>query len=124
MKWNSLTRRRNNMSKPMVMSNGGGSAPLITVNPDEMTTIHTSIQEIITELESNVTPNVEKLGQLKYYTDGKAKEAMEIYAEANEKVLDLQDNYVRASTLVIDTLMTMMEADAAIAEQIIAKLGL
>lgn len=112
------------MSKPMVMSSGGGSAPLITINPDEMTTIHTSIQEIITELESNVTPNVEKLGQLKYYTDGKAKEAMEIYAEANQKVLDLQDNYIRASTLVIDTLNTMMEADAAIAEKIIAKLEL
>ena len=58
------------------------------------------------------------------YIVGKFNTAMEVYAEANEKVLDLQDNYIRASTLVIDTLITMMEADAAIAKQIIAKLEL
>lgn len=109
----------------MVMSNGGGgSAPQITINPDEITTIYKSLVEIMTELESNVTPNVEKLGQLKYYTEGKAKKAMEVYAEANEKVLELQDNYARASTLVIDILDTMVQTDADIAEQIFTKLGL
>lgn len=95
----------------------------IAINPDEITTIYNQLLEIITELESNVTPNVEKLSQLNYYTDGKAKKAMEVYAEANEKVLDLQDNYMRASTLVIDILNTMIETDAKLAEQIIAKLG-
>jgi uncharacterized protein YukE len=112
------------MANPMVMSNGGGSSSLINVNSDEMITIFNYLQEIITELESNVTPNTEKLGQIKYYSEGKAKKAMEVYADANAKVMDLQDNYVRAQTLVIDILNTMMEADAAIAQQIIAKLEL
>jgi hypothetical protein len=38
--------------------------------------------------------------------------------------MDLHDNYSRASALVIDILNTMMQADQAIAEQIIAKLGI
>lgn len=113
------------MSKLMVMGSVGvGSASQITINPDEITTIYKGLVEIITELESNVTPNVEKLGQLKYYTEGKAKKAMEVYAEANEKVLELQDNYARASTLVIDILNTMVQTDADVANQIIEKLGL
>lgn len=113
------------MSKLMALGSlGVGSAPQITINPDEIATIYKSLVEIMTELESNVTPNVEKLGQLKYYTEGKAKKAMEVYAEANEKVLELQDNYARASTLVIDILDTMVQTDADVAEQIFAKLGL
>ncbi len=106
-----------------VASGGGGSSQLININPDEMTSIYKFLQEIITELETNATPNIEKLGNLDYYSEGKAKKAMEVYAEANQKVMDLYDNYSRAATLVIDILNTMMQADEAIAEQIIAKLG-
>ncbi|MCM3118338.1 hypothetical protein M3610_24305 [Neobacillus sp. MER 74] len=107
----------------MLKADGGGSSLLINVNPDEMTTIFTFLQAIITELETNAAPNIEKLGSLDYYTEGKAKKAMEVYAEANQKVMDLYDNYSRAAALVIDILNTMMQADEAIAEQIIAKLG-
>jgi len=107
----------------MLKADGGGSSLLINVNPDEMTTIFTFLQAIITELETNAAPNIEKLGSLDYYTEGKAKKAMEVYAEANQKVMDLYDNYSRAAALVIDILNTMMQTDEAIAEQIIAKLG-
>ncbi|WP_035445450.1 hypothetical protein [Bacillus sp. UNC41MFS5] len=107
----------------MLKADGGGTSLLINVNPDEMTTIFTLLQAIITELETNAAPNIEKLGSIDYYTEGKAKKAMEVYAEANQKVMDLYDNYSRAAALVIDILNTMMQADEAIAEQIIAKLG-
>ncbi|WP_066057185.1 hypothetical protein [Robertmurraya korlensis] len=106
-----------------IAGGGGGSSKLININPDEMTTIFKYLDGILKELESNAAPNIEKLGNLNYYTEGKAKKTMEVYAEANQKVMDLYDNYTRASTLVVDILNTMMEADAAIAEQIIAKLG-
>jgi uncharacterized protein YukE len=107
----------------MHKADGGGSSLLININPDEMTTIFTFLQDIITELETNATPSIEKLANIDYYTEGKAKKAMDVYAEANQKVMDLYDNYSRAAALVIDILNTMMQADEAIAEQIIAKLG-
>ncbi|CDQ40390.1 MULTISPECIES: hypothetical protein [Virgibacillus] len=103
-------------------SGSGGGGAQINVHPDEITTIYNQLQAIIAELESSVTPNIQKLGEIDYYQAGKAKPAMEVYAEANEKLMDLYDNYVRASTLVIDVLNTMIETDQAIAEQIIAKL--
>ncbi|WP_160724837.1 hypothetical protein [Bacillus sp. USDA818B3_A] len=106
----------------MLKADGGGSS-LININPDEITTIFQLLQGIIIELETNAAPNIEKLGNLDYYQEGKAKKAMEVYAEANQKVMDLHDNYTRAATLVIDILNTMIQADEAIAEQIIAKLG-
>ena len=106
----------------MLKADGGGSN-LININPDEITTIYRLLQGIITELETNAAPNIEKLVNLDYYHEGKAKKAMEVYAEANQKVMDLHDNYSRAATLVIDILNTMIQADETIAEQIIAKLG-
>ena len=48
---------------------------------------------------------------------------MEVYPEANEKIKDLYDNYSRAASLVVEILHSMMEADEAIAQQIIDKLG-
>ena len=107
----------------MLKADGGGSSLLININPDEMTTIFTFLQAIIKELETNAAPNIEKLGNIDYYTEGKAKKTMEVYAEANQKIMDLYENYSRAAALVIDILNTMMQADEAIAEQIIAKLG-
>ncbi|MEH7107134.1 hypothetical protein [Bacillus sp. JJ1764] len=105
------------------VGDGGGSGLLVNINPDEITTIYKLLQGILTELETNAAPNIEKLGNLGYYEEGKAKKAMEVYAEANQKVMDLHDNYSRAATLVIDILNTMIQADEAIAEQIMAKLG-
>ncbi|QTN00539.1 MULTISPECIES: DUF5344 family protein [Bacillaceae] len=110
------------MHKAAAMGSTGVGGAKINVNPDEITSIFNQLESIISELESNATPYIKKLGELDYYKAGKAKEAMEAYDEANEKFMDLYDNYVRASTLVIDVLNTMIETDQAIAEQIIAKL--
>ncbi|MFB6468427.1 hypothetical protein ACE38V_16760 [Cytobacillus sp. Hz8] len=101
----------------------GGSELLINVNPDEITTVFKYLEKILTELESNAAPNIEKLGNLEFYTAGKAMTAMEVYPEANEKILDLYDNYFRASTLVLDILNTMITVDETLAKEVIAKLG-
>lgn len=101
----------------------GGGAPQIIIDPDEITTIYNHLLDIITELETNVEPNTRFLGQANFYEAGKAMKAIEVYAEANDKIMDLYDNYLRASTLVVDILNQMIAADQAIAEQIIAKLG-
>lgn len=123
MSWNSLIRRRINMSHHAVTLATGGGTPQIFVKADELTTIFQKLEEIIMELEANVNSNIAKLGTLNYYEEGKAKKAMEVYAEANQKMQDLFDNYFRASTLVIDTLNTMIETDQLVAERIIARLG-
>jgi uncharacterized protein YukE len=99
-----------------------GNGATVNIHVDEMTSIYNKLQAIITELESNASPNISKLEDPNYYEEGKAKEAMEVYAEANQKMNDLFDNYMRASTLVTEVLNTMIETDQAIAEQIIASL--
>ncbi|NMD71591.1 hypothetical protein HHO41_14910 [Bacillus sp. DNRA2] len=106
----------------MHKAHGGTGGAKILVNPDEITTIYNYLQEILTELKTNAEPNIQKLSNLDFYTDGKAMEVMKVYHEANEKVMDLSDQYIRASSLVIDILNTMMKADNEIAQQIIAKL--
>lgn len=100
-----------------------GSSLLINVNPDEMTTIYKALQEILTELETHAAPAIKKLSSTHFYTEGKAMKAMEVYPQANEKVMDLYNHYTRAASLVTEILNTMIETDEAIAEQIIAKLG-
>ncbi|WP_026677560.1 hypothetical protein [Fictibacillus gelatini] len=106
-----------------VMGDGaGGSGVLVDINPHEIATIVNYLRDIIKELETNAAPNIKKLGNIHFYTAGKAMRTMKVYDEANEKVLDLYDNYSRASSLVIDILNTMKKADAEIAERIIAKL--
>ncbi|MEN2768985.1 hypothetical protein [Ornithinibacillus xuwenensis] len=110
------------MHKLIETAGTASGASNITINTDEITSIFNQLQAIITELESNVTPNIQRLGELDFYQDGKAKKAMEAYGEANEKMLDLYDNYLRASSLVIEVLNKMMATDQAVAEQIIAKL--
>ncbi|AZU60155.1 hypothetical protein [Neobacillus mesonae] len=101
---------------------GGGSGLLININPDEITTIYKHLLAIITELENNAVPNIERLGNIDYYTEGKAQKTMAVYPEANRKVMDLYDNYSRAAALVVDILNTMIQTDENIAQQIIAKL--
>lgn len=104
------------------LASTGGWADPISIKADEITTIHNYLLSIVQELQTNAVPNIELLTQLDYYTAGKAKETVESSAEANERVLELLDHYDRISTLVIDSLQKMAEADKAIAAQIIAKL--
>lgn len=111
------------MSNVQLSDGGGGSSKMVLMNPDELMQILTYLNDIFTEIENNAMPSIEKLGSLKFYTDGKAKETMEVYAEANLKVQDLFDQYFRASSLVNDICQTMMETDSALAEQIWAKFG-
>ncbi|WP_066074057.1 DUF5081 family protein [Neobacillus soli] len=56
MKWISLTRRKSLM--PKAQKSEGGSSSLITINPDEITTIYQYLQKIMTELETNTAPNI------------------------------------------------------------------
>ncbi|PKR82663.1 hypothetical protein [Heyndrickxia camelliae] len=105
------------------LAGDGGSGVLISMDPDELTTIIQYLKKISEELQQNAVPNIEKFGNLEYYTAGKAKKAMEVYPKANEKILDLVENYERASSLVYDILIKMIQTDQTIAEQIIAKLG-
>ena len=111
------------MANAHLASTGGGSVP-INIEADEITSMYQQLESILIEFESNVLPNVEQLGDSQFYTAGKAKEAMDVYHEANTKVMEIYNHYERASMLVIETLNDMMEADAAIASQIIGKLGI
>ncbi|GAF65115.1 hypothetical protein [Alkalihalobacillus trypoxylicola] len=108
----------------MIVS-GSGATSGITIKPDEITSIYNQLLDIISELETNTRPSIEKLASTKFYEAGRAEGAMATaYVDANEKFNDLYDNYVRASTLVIDTLNTMIETDEAIAKQIFEAMGL
>lgn len=106
-----------------LVSSGFGTGAHITVNPDEMVTICNYIHEIIAELENNAAPNIKKLCETHFYTEGIAKRTMAVYPKANKKVLDLYDHYSRAATLVDHILAVMIQTDKNIAEKIFAKLG-
>ncbi len=101
---------------------GGGGSGTIDINPDEMASIYNYLHKILSELENTAAANIKKLSGLDYYTAGKAKDAMKVYDEANEKIMELYDHYSRASALIVDVLNTMIELDENIAKQIIAKL--
>jgi len=111
------------MSKPHVMATGGGGTQ-IQISVDEITLIYQQLESILTEFESNILPDIENLSACNFYQSGKAKKAMDAFPEANEKIMEIYTHYARASTLVIDTLNTMMEADETIAREIIEKLEL
>lgn len=100
----------------------GSSASSITIDPTEITNIYKTLLAIMTELESNALPAIEKIKDTNFYKAGKAMEAMEAYPDANEKFMELQDHYARISTLVIHTLEKMIETDEAIAAKIIEAL--
>ena len=123
MKWISRIRGEKNMPNVQLSDGGGGSGKTVLMNPDELVEVITYLEEIFTEIETKALPNIEKLGNLKFYTDGKAKDTMEVYAEANMKIQDLFDHYYRASSLVYDILNTMVQTDSDLAKQIAAKLG-
>lgn len=110
------------MSQITVRGVSGGAIP-IKFDPDEMTTIYNHLLDITDELKSNVEPNIIQLGELNFYEAGNAIKAISVYGEANEKIMDLYDNYFRASTLVTDILNQMIETDHVLAAQINEKIG-
>lgn len=112
------------MSKPVLMAGGGGVRAEINIDVDEITLIYQQIESILSEFDETIIPSIEKLKANDFYTSGKAKETMEAFPEANEKITEIYNHYARASLLVIETLTSMMEADRTIALEIIEKLEL
>ncbi|MBF2476204.1 hypothetical protein IA829_09765 [Listeria seeligeri] len=101
---------------------GAGAASTIDINPDDMTHIANELLAIANEFEDTINPAIKQLKANKYLTKGKAKKAMEKVPEANERVMELQDQYNMASSVVFDVLQTMIDADQDIAEKIISAL--
>ncbi|CAC95291.1 TPA: hypothetical protein ACSK7M_001719 [Listeria innocua] len=101
---------------------GAGAASTIDINPDEMTHIAKELLAIANEFEGVIKPAINQLKANKYLTKGKAKKAMDKVPKANERVMELQDQYNMASSVVFDILQTMVDADRDIAEKIIAAL--
>lgn len=91
----------------------------ITIDPIEITDMYKQLMAIMEDLQSNAVPAIETIKNTKFYQEGKAMEAIEAYPEANDKFMELQDHYARISSLVIETLNTMIEIDEAIALKII-----
>ncbi|MFP7493409.1 hypothetical protein SFC66_06425 [Terribacillus saccharophilus] len=94
--------------------------PRITINPEQLTNVFNQLLAIVQELETNALPAIEEISDTAFYTDGKAKDAMDVYAEANRKFLELMLHYDRIATLVNDTLLQMALTDRLIADRIIA----
>lgn len=105
-----------------IQTGTGSRSGKIHMDPDELATIIKYLEAIFKELETNAVPNIQKLKNIEFYTAGKAKNAMQVYPQANEKVLDLKDHYIRSSSLVFDILDKMIKTDKDLAEQVIAKL--
>ncbi|MBF2347155.1 hypothetical protein [Listeria seeligeri] len=101
---------------------GAGAASTIDINPDDMTHIANELLAIANEFEETIKPEIKKLKDNKYLTKGQAKKAMDKVPKANERVMELQDQYNMASSVVFDVLQTMIDADQDIAEKIIAAL--
>lgn len=91
----------------------------ITIDPIEITDMYKQLMAIMEDLQSNAVSAIETIKNTKFYQEGQAMEAIEAYPEANEKFMELQDHYARISSLVIETLNTMIETDEAIALKII-----
>ncbi|MBF2429348.1 hypothetical protein [Listeria welshimeri] len=103
-------------------TDGTGAASTIEINPDEMTHIAKELLAIAKEFEGVIKPALNQLKGNKYLTEGEAKKAMDKVPKANERVMELQDQYNMASSVVFDILQSMIDADRDIAEKIIAAL--
>ncbi|MBC1934070.1 hypothetical protein VL806_14900 [Listeria seeligeri] len=101
---------------------GAGAASTIDINPDDMTHIANELLAIANEFEETIKPEIKKLKDNKYLTKGQAKKAMDKVPKANERVMELEDQYNMAASVVFDVLQTMIDADQEIAEKIIAAL--
>jgi len=96
----------------------------IKMNVDEMVSFIKYIQKIMTELEENMRPAIEALNDIEFYEQGKAKEIMGSYADANSRMLELNNLYSRAFSVINDIMNTMIEEDKALATEIAKGLGL
>jgi len=96
----------------------------IKMNVDEMVSFIQYIQKIMTELEDKMKPAIEALNDIKFYEQGKAKENMGSYADANSRMLELNNLYSRAFTVINDIMNSMVEEDKALATEIAKGLGL
>ncbi|MBC1521687.1 hypothetical protein ACSMFR_12690 [Listeria aquatica] len=103
---------------------GAGGSGTISINPDELTHIANELMAIANEFESVIAPAIKNINQQNYVTAGKAKKAMKKVSDANDRVLELQDHYSRASSLVFETLNAMIQADQEVGEKIIASLNI
>ncbi|MBC1542419.1 hypothetical protein [Listeria seeligeri] len=101
---------------------GAGAASTIDINPDDMTHIANELLAIAKEFEETIKPEIKKLKDNKYLTKGQAKKSMDKVPKANERVMELEDQYNMAASVVFDVLQTMIDADQEIAEKIIAAL--
>ncbi len=111
----------------MAQQHTGGyaaSAGVIDINPDEITHIYKELVAILNEFETVIVPELEKIKANKYLTKGKAEKAMEKVPDANERILEIQDQVGQASSLVVDILNTMIETDQKLAEQIANSLNI
>lgn len=99
-----------------------GGASQIAINAIEVTNMANQLTKVLHEMEAHTLVAIQKIGKSNFYLEGKAKEAMDVQKQANEKVLEMYVHYQRAQTLVIQTLDEMIKKDGEIAEQIFNKL--
>ncbi|EIT83779.1 hypothetical protein A374_18856 [Fictibacillus macauensis ZFHKF-1] len=101
-----------------VTDNVGSTEKTIVIDQDELVHIFKLTQAIQKEIESKMTPSLKKIRESRYYLDGKASKAMEVYDDANERITELNEHYYRAFSLINQTLETMMALDHKLAEKI------
>ena len=96
----------------------------IKMSVDEMVAFLQYIEKIINELEVNMKPAIDELNDIQFYLDGKAKEIMGSYADANSRMLELNNLYSRAFSVVNGIMNSMIEEDEALATEIAKGLGM
>lgn len=96
----------------------------IKMNVDEMVSFIQYIEKIMTELEDNMKPAIDALNDIKFYKQGKAKEIMASYADANSRAIELNNLYSRAFSVINDIMSSMIEEDKALASEIAKGLGM
>lgn len=101
---------------------GGGAADIL-ISVDEISDIFNRINKIILELEK-LGKSTESISSIKFYEDGKAKKALEVYDKANKKAMDLYDNYAQIAGLVAYTINAMKEQDESLGQEFYEKLDL
>ncbi|MBC6310988.1 hypothetical protein HCJ66_15750 [Listeria sp. FSL L7-1582] len=101
----------------------GGGAADISISVDEISTIYNKINAINLELET-INTKTDSIAAITFYEEGKAKKAMDVYKDANKKVMDLYDNYAQIANLVAYTINAMKEQDESLGQEFYEKLDL